>query len=177
MQKEWNPLGEAAAHWLSSQQAILLTQNIKLLSGACKHDDNQFRDCRTGEELCLAVDNLENAGLCPEEMVLFVHTAPASIMMNGSKALLWQNLSNSGNSLKGYYGHTLGAAGIIESIISIHSLHREMVLPTIGFEQSGVTTNINICDKVQSVRAGSFLKTASGFGGCNAAMIFSKSYS
>ncbi len=79
------------------------------------------------------------------------------------------------NSLKGYYGHTLGAAGLIESIISIHSLKEDLVLPTMGFKQPGVTKPLNICS---SLLHGSFqncLKTASGFGGCNAAVVFGKS--
>jgi 3-oxoacyl-[acyl-carrier-protein] synthase-1 len=81
------------------------------------------------------------------------------------------------NSLKGYFGHTLGAAGLVESIISLHSLEQGMVLPTAGYEASGVTAQINICDKAQSIHGDTVLKTASGFGGCNAAVVFKKSYS
>ena len=52
------------------------------------------------------------------------------------------------NSLKGFYGHTLGAAGLIESIISIHSLQQNIVLPTKGFEEHGVSKAINICKEI-----------------------------
>ena len=37
------------------------------------------------------------------------------------------------NSLKGYYGHTLGAAGILESIVTIHSMKENIMFPTLGF--------------------------------------------
>jgi 3-oxoacyl-[acyl-carrier-protein] synthase-1 len=79
------------------------------------------------------------------------------------------------NSLKGYYGHTLGAAGLIESIISIHSLKENLVIPTLGFEEMGVSTPINVCTKMMRGNYNNCLKTASGFGGCNAAVVFGAS--
>jgi 3-oxoacyl-[acyl-carrier-protein] synthase-1 len=78
------------------------------------------------------------------------------------------------NSLKGYYGHTLGAAGLIESIVSIHSMKEDLVIPTMGFEQMGVTKPVNICTSFFKTAIQNCLKTASGFGGCNAAILFSK---
>jgi 3-oxoacyl-[acyl-carrier-protein] synthase-1 len=78
------------------------------------------------------------------------------------------------NSLKGYYGHTLGAAGIIESIIAIHAIKDGIISPSLGFEENGVSNPINICTRLTKKTIKHALKTASGFGGCNAAMIFSK---
>jgi 3-oxoacyl-[acyl-carrier-protein] synthase-1 len=79
------------------------------------------------------------------------------------------------NSLKGYYGHTLGAAGIIESVMSLHSLTENIILPTKGFLNLGVSKNLHICSTLEKGNYNSFLKTASGFGGCNAAIVFRKS--
>ncbi|RYG01056.1 MAG: hypothetical protein EOO02_13580 [Chitinophagaceae bacterium] len=78
------------------------------------------------------------------------------------------------NSLKGYYGHTLGAAGLIESVITIESLRQNFVIPTKGFETLGVSKNINVCGEGIPKGMKYALKTASGFGGCNAAMVFGK---
>ena len=78
------------------------------------------------------------------------------------------------NSLKGYYGHTLGAAGLIESIISMQSLKEGVVLPTLGFKAMGVSAPLNICTNLLPGEYNTFLKTASGFGGCNAAVLFTK---
>jgi 3-oxoacyl-[acyl-carrier-protein] synthase-1 len=78
------------------------------------------------------------------------------------------------NSLKGYYGHTLGAAGLIESIISIQSMRESFFLPTPGFSEHGVTRPVNVCSKPLEASASTILKTASGFGGCNAAVVFGK---
>ena len=78
------------------------------------------------------------------------------------------------NSLKGYYGHTLGAAGIIESIVTLLSMKENTILPTLGFKQIGVTNPVNVSTAVQKISLNHCLKTASGFGGCNAALVFSK---
>ncbi len=78
-------------------------------------------------------------------------------------------------ALKGYFGHTLGAAGILESIITMESLNDETILPAKGFEEIGVGGKINISNKIQEcINPRAFLKIISGFGGCNAALIYSK---
>ena len=79
------------------------------------------------------------------------------------------------NSLKGFYGHTLGAAGIIESIVSIHSLKNNIVFPTMGFDNMGVSMPLNVSNKIKEASLNNILKTASGFGGCNAAIVIQKS--
>ena len=76
--------------------------------------------------------------------------------------------------LKGYFGHTLGAAGVIESIAAIHSMKSSKLHATVGFENSGVTVPVNVNLKTIEKEISSCLKVASGFGGCNAAAIFSK---
>jgi len=68
----------------------------------------------------------------------------------------------------------LGAAGVIESIAAIHSMRENMLMPSLGFEEIGVTQPVNIIKKTESKTLNNCLKTASGFGGCNAAVVFSK---
>ena len=46
------------------------------------------------------------------------------------------------NSLKGSFGHTLGAAGVVETILSVYSLQRNEIMPTVGFETHGVSQPI-----------------------------------
>jgi 3-oxoacyl-[acyl-carrier-protein] synthase-1 len=76
------------------------------------------------------------------------------------------------NSLKGYYGHTLGAGGVLETILSLESLKNQQLIKSEGFETKGVSGNINIIQTHQRSVFSSFIKTASGFGGCNAAALF-----
>jgi 3-oxoacyl-[acyl-carrier-protein] synthase-1 len=76
------------------------------------------------------------------------------------------------NSFKGYWGHTLGAAGVIESIMSIYSIRNNILFNTLGFSEPGVTYPLNIVDITVKKETNNCLKIASGFGGCNAAVLF-----
>lgn len=72
------------------------------------------------------------------------------------------------NALKGYFGHTLGAAGILETILSTKALDDHVVLGTRGFEELGVSGKVNISSEHRKTDKHSFVKMLSGFGGCNA---------
>ena len=75
-------------------------------------------------------------------------------------------------SLKGIYGHTMGAAGVLETILSMQALEHGVVFGTRGFENLGVSHNVNVCAEHRATDKHSFVKLLSGFGGCNAAMLF-----
>ena len=75
------------------------------------------------------------------------------------------------NTLKGALGHTLGASGILETIITMHSIEHGTLLPTIGFSEIGVSGRINISSHAVAISQPSFVKIISGFGGNNAAML------
>jgi 3-oxoacyl-[acyl-carrier-protein] synthase-1 len=120
---------------------------------------------------------LKDADLSPSAIDLISAHGTATIYndeMEANAITLANMQSTPVNSLKGYYGHTLGAAGVIESIVSIHSMKEDIILPTLGFQNIGVTKPINICNSLYKTSVKNCLKTASGFGGCNAAVIFSK---
>jgi 3-oxoacyl-[acyl-carrier-protein] synthase-1 len=76
------------------------------------------------------------------------------------------------NSLKGYFGHTLGAAGVLESIISMRALTNKTVLATQGFETEAIDCPINVNAKNMPTEKPYCLKMLSGFGGVNAVLLF-----
>jgi len=78
------------------------------------------------------------------------------------------------NSLKGYFGHTLGASGLLETILGIHSMRNNILIPSLGFENQGTTYPLNIIRNAEHLELQTFMKTASGFGGSNIATIFEK---
>jgi 3-oxoacyl-[acyl-carrier-protein] synthase-1 len=171
-------LGEGAATMILSSNAKY-SDRIKVLAGSVSNDANHISaPSRTGEELCQAINKtLSDAGLGADDIDLVSAHGTATSYNDEmeAKAIALAGLSKvPANSLKGYYGHTLGAAGLIESIISIQSLKENVIIPTLGFTNMGVTNPINICTSLTSVPLHTCLKTASGFGGCNAAVVFSK---
>ena len=78
------------------------------------------------------------------------------------------------NAYKGFFGHTLGAAGVLESVLSIHAADRGIILPTRGFEETGVSGKVNMSNRERKCNGNRFVKTISGFGGCNAAALFTR---
>jgi 3-oxoacyl-[acyl-carrier-protein] synthase I len=171
-------LGEAAA-------TVILSSNnqyaggMQLLGGAVSNDANHISGpSRTGEELHGAISKTMNDADLSAAEIGFISAHGTATVYNDemeAKAISLAGMEHVPvNSLKGNYGHTLGAAGLVESIVSIHSLIENVVLPTKGFNTHGVSKPLNICSILQPVTAKNFLKTASGFGGCNAALVFGK---
>lgn len=78
------------------------------------------------------------------------------------------------NTLKGYYGHTMGAAGVLETVMTMHALDQGVVLATRGFETCGTSVPVNVSPLNRDTDTKAFVKLLSGFGGCNAAMLFKK---
>lgn len=78
------------------------------------------------------------------------------------------------NGLKGYYGHTLGGAGIIETILSMKAVENGIILATKGYEESGTSFPTNISHEVRHTDKRCFVKILSGFGGSNAGIAYEK---
>lgn len=77
------------------------------------------------------------------------------------------------SSTKSMTGHLLGAAGGVESIFSILSIHRSMVLPTINLDTPDPECDLDYVPKVARHREVSYaLSNSFGFGGTNASLIF-----
>jgi 3-oxoacyl-[acyl-carrier-protein] synthase I len=171
-------LGEGAATVILSANKKN-TEDVKIAGGSTSNDANHISGpSRTGQELHYAIENALKRANLPAQAIDFISAHGTATVFNDemeAKAITLSNLQNAPvNSLKGYYGHTLGAAGVIESVISIHSLKQNVVIPTLGFKNMGVTKPVNVCTRLHEAPLKNFLKTASGFGGCNAALIFSK---
>lgn len=72
------------------------------------------------------------------------------------------------NAYKNFWGHTMGAAGILETIISMKAIDDDTILGTRGFSELGVSGKMNICAENRPTDKKGFIKMLSGFGGCNA---------
>lgn len=72
------------------------------------------------------------------------------------------------NAYKSFWGHTMGAAGILETIISMKAIDDDTILGAKGFSELGVSGKMNICAENRPTDKKGFIKMLSGFGGCNA---------
>ena len=174
-------LGEGAG-------TIVLTNNIdnlceknpvKVLGGASANDANHISGpSRTGEGLYFAVTKAMQQANIEARQLDFISAHGTATPFNDemeAKAFSQAGLSDVPiNSLKGYIGHTLGAAGIIESVFAIQGMKQGLIFNTLGYSECGVPDKVLINNKLTQKEQKFIMKTASGFGGCNAAVIFTK---
>ncbi len=78
------------------------------------------------------------------------------------------------HSTKGYTGHTLGASGAIEAIITIEQLKRQKIAANIGFETSDPEFKADPVTQNTPVNGEFALSDSVAFGGNNAVLIFKK---
>ena len=172
-------LGEGAATVVMTTNKALTDQNSILVMGeGLTNDANHISGpSRTGQELADAVNKALSRSNIKGEALAFISAHGTATLYNDemeSKAFDIAGLNEIPlHSLKSYFGHTLGAAGVIESIMTIHSLRSKVVLPSGNFEHLGVPKSLNVNTKLIESDKYHALKTASGFGGCNAALVYS----
>lgn len=169
-------LGEASGAVLLSTDKT--EQSILLAGGAVSNDANHISGpSRTGYELNLAIRGaMREAGVTKDD-ISFVDTHGTATVYNDemeSKAVNLAELQESPvQSLKPYFGHTLGASGIIESIVCAHELKIGTLFGTAGFNKLGTPMPIKVSAEHQKLKMRHCVKTASGFGGCNSAIVLS----
>lgn len=169
-------LGEAAATVILSSSGHNKPL-AKMLGGSTSNDANHISGpSRTGAELAQAIHGALREGNIAPEQVDMVSAHGTATLYNDemeSKAFGISGVAHvPTHSLKGYIGHTLGAAGIAETAMVIESIQQQQIIPSIGFETLGVPQALNITRAMNPAKINYVLKTASGFGGCNAASLW-----
>ncbi len=166
-------LGEAAA------AAVLGfgEEGWELVDGAVRNDANHISGpSRTGEGSYKALRYVLRH-TSPEELA-FVNVHGTSTLYNDEMEAIAIDraglLNVPVNALKGTFGHTMGAAGILESILSMHAVDAGLVLPTRGFSALGVSRPVRVSALAGATDKRAFVKLLSGFGGVNGALLFRK---
>jgi 3-oxoacyl-[acyl-carrier-protein] synthase II len=76
------------------------------------------------------------------------------------------------SSTKGMMGHSLGAAGAIEAVISLLALEHQLLPPNVNFRQGDAEVDLNIiANTARTGRVRTVLSNSFGFGGTNASVI------
>lgn len=77
------------------------------------------------------------------------------------------------SSCKGHLGHTLGAAGALESIILLEMLQRQEIIPTLHLDQPDPEcAGIDLVREVRRANLDTVMKNNFALGGVNAALVF-----
>ena len=79
------------------------------------------------------------------------------------------------SSTKSMTGHLLGAAGGVEGVFSVLSIHRNLLLPTINYETPDSECDLDyIPNQAREAKVKYVLSNSFGFGGTNAALLFKR---
>jgi len=170
-------LGEAAAAIVltRTEENTILPENALILrAGAINNDANHISGpSRTGEGLLRAIQKTVFG--FDTSRIAFINAHGTATLYNDDMESVAINRAGLQdifvNSLKGYFGHTLGAAGVLEIIMAHQALKHQTVIRTLGTDQPGTNMPVNVSLQNQPVHGDAFLKLISGFGGSNAALL------
>ncbi|CAI2766107.1 beta-ketoacyl-[acyl-carrier-protein] synthase family protein [Flavobacterium collinsii] len=170
-------LGEATAAVLVTAETA--NAKIKVIGDSSINDANHISGpSRTGEGLFRSIQNALKEAQIEVDKIDYISAHGTATPFNDEMEAIALNrlgLQNVPvNSLKGFYGHTLGASGLLETVIAIESVNQNILFESKGFDEIGVSESINVIEKNEEATIDFFLKTASGFGGCNTAVVFEK---
>jgi 3-oxoacyl-[acyl-carrier-protein] synthase-1 len=170
-------LGEAAATIIYSSRPPSAQHTFSLINGAIRNDANHISGpSRTGEGIFRALNYILQD--IDKEEIAFINAHGTATPYNDAMeatAIERASLQTvSVNSLKGYFGHTLGAAGVLEAIISMEALKDSLVLKSFNYYEQNFENKINVAQENQPTGKRYFIKMLSGFGGVNAVLLLKK---
>lgn len=172
-------IGEAAAAVFLAKYAPEQELYFEILGDASINDANHISGpSRNGEGLWKSINTaLAEAGI-PAQDIDYISAHGTATLYNDemeSYAFSRAGLSDVPlNSLKGYYGHCLGASGLLELIAAMESARHNLLIKSLNFSENGVSQPIAVISENGGRNINTLLKTASGFGGCNSALILKK---
>ena len=167
-------LGEAAATMILASEPTGQHDGWALLQGTIRNDAHHISTpSNKGEGVYRAMMPLLQQ-VNKDELALVNAHGTATMFMDQMEAVALDRTGLTDipvNSYKGYFGHTLGAAGVLETVLTIHALDDHTILGTRGFEELGVSVPIQVSAEAKPTDKRTFLKLISGFGGSNAALL------
>lgn len=178
-------LGEGAAYVVLESEKTVKAQNKKVLAelagyGNANDAFHQTASSPEGDGAFLAMQNsLQLSGLKPEE-IDYVNVHGTGTQNNDlSEGIALQKIFGDKmppfSSTKSYTGHTLGAAGAVEAVISVLSINHAILFPNLRFETPMKELSIAPFTKVmRDVEVRNILSNSFGFGGNNSTLIISR---
>lgn len=148
----------------------------RIVSYGCSNDANHISGpSRDGSGLALAIERALD-GIDKSEIRAICAHGTATEYNDAMEARAFHTVFG-GNpppvfGIKGAIGHTLGAAGLIEVIVSALVATEGVIPPTVGFEQGEDDFPLDVVHgEPRKIEPGYVLTTNSGFGGMNTAIV------
>ena len=177
-------LGEGAAYLVLESMESAIASGKKIyaeVSGYANANDahHQTASSENGEGPFLAMKNaLRTANLLPSQIDYINAHGTGTDNNDLTEGIAIKRLFKDDiplfSSTKAYTGHTLGAAGVIESVISILSLTNNFIPPNINFSNPIEEIELKPVTKLlKSKQLDHVITNSFGFGGNDSSVIFS----
>ena len=172
-------LGEAAATVVLGKNALQKAGQAvwQISHGFVKNDAFHISaPSKTSEGLYKAL-NETLQGVNKDELAFVNAHGTATLFNDQMESIAIQRAGLSAipvNALKGCFGHTLGSAGILETILSMKAIDGHAIIGTHGYEEPGISGKVDIAAENRPTDKHAFIKMLSGFGGCNATVLAEK---
>ena len=175
-------LGDGAGALLLARPDIIDKPCLAKLSGwGISNDANHITGpSRTGLGLKMALSRaLTQAGLNRADIPYLNAHGTATVFNDETEAQAYSDWFGPNGphvaGFKGYIGHTLGAAGVIETALSLMTFEDNLIPGTLGFSRIGVSKPLRIVAETTRLEQIDHLVTAkAGFGGVNGALILTR---
>ncbi len=173
-------LGEGAGALLLSAHPCVGLGCTIAGSGESNDANHVTGPSRDGAGLASAIERaLATAQLEPRDVdVVHLHGTGTSYndAMEGRAVTRALGRSPPACGIKGQVGHTLGASGLLESVVAIESLRRAVVPGNVGLSELDPDIALDLAPRARPLAQSRVaLKLAAGFGGINAAIAFRRS--
>ena len=174
-------LGEGAAFLVLEKESTAKNRKAEILAECCSYstaaDAYHLTTPRPdGKGLKTAIKKaLLNAGL-KEDNIDFINAHGTATKNNDAvEGNLFKSMFKKNTkvfSTKGYTGHTLGAAGSIDAVLTVLSLKEQWIPKNAGFSMEDPDIGFSPVSKSTNYKANYALSTSLAFGGQNSAIIF-----
>lgn len=174
--------GAAAVILMSPEKCCKLNPRPmgKIVGWGCANDANHLTSPSSeGSGLIRAITHALRRGRLETGDIAAVSAHGTATVYNDLMELRAFNHIFSGRrlpiySIKGAIGHTLGAAGGIETVVGLQALNAKIAPPTVGFELPEKGAEGKVSGAAAPIHGDFLLITNSGFGGINAAVILGR---
>ena len=170
-------LGEAVATLIVSNNSQKNKETWCIEQGAIRNDAFHISSpSKNGEGARLALEAVLH-NISADDLALINAHGTATMFNDQMESVAIERAGLSTipvNALKGYFGHTLGAAGILETIMTMAAIDDNTILSTRGFHEYGVSGKILLFSENTTTSKKCFVKMISGFGGGNGAILVKK---
>ncbi len=174
-------LGEGSGVLLLSKKSHSGYPSPAVIGGAVNNDANHITGpFKTAEGLKLALKRtLKKAELSPGD-IDYINGHGTGTLFNDAMeskgiSFVFGRISPPITSMKGYFGHTLGAAGVIETALCTRILNEAVVPGSLGFDVFDKEDHLNVAKKTLNLaKLNNLITFKCGFGGVNAAIALQK---